>query len=135
MNATGPIVSLIAANSTANAIFAGRVYPEQVKQSAGYPAAAVSIIAGSGNHTKSGVSDTDSLLVQVDVYDTTYSGAAAGAEAIRGAIDYYSGNVTLPAGGGTVNVDSISFSGAQDGFSGKPELFRTINEYRVRIKR
>lgn len=135
MNVTGPIKVLIAANGTANALLAGRVYPGVIPHGTAFPAAAITIVGGSGNETKSGVSDTDALRVQVDVYGSTYSGASEADEAIRGAIDFYAGNVTLPAGGGIVTINSISFMGHQDNFEKNPELFRKISEYRVRVRR
>lgn len=134
MNVTGPLKVLIAANGTANGIFSGRIYPGLIPHGSAFPAAAINIISGSGNETKSGVSDTDSLLVQIDTYDSTYAGASAADEAIRGAIDFYAGAVSL-TGGGTVTINSISFSGHQDDFENNPELFRKISEYRVRVKR
>lgn len=135
MNVTGPIKVLIAANGTANGLLAGRVYPGIIPHGTTFPAAAVTIVGGNGNETKSGASDTDALRVQIDVYDSTYSGASEADEAIRSAIDFYAGAVTLPASGGTVTINSISFLGHQDGFEKNPELYRKISEYRVRVRR
>lgn len=134
MNVHGPIATIIAANSAANAIMGGRVYPAIIKQEAGYPAASIMLVSVQGNQSKSGVSTDDNYLVQIDIYGTTVKQVHDAGDAIRTALDYYSGTVT-PSGGTATKVDLIHFIGVRDGFEDDPEVRRLICEYGIRIKR
>lgn len=125
MNISGPIIGLIAANSTANTLLGGRVYPDVLKQSTTYPAAAINITGGTANNTKTAVSDLDRVLVQIDTYGTTPSDAAEADEAIRGAIDYQS----------TGSIACIFFIRSVGALSEKPELHRRLSEYSIMYRR
>lgn len=133
MNVSGIIAVLIAADSTANGLLAGRVYPGVVKQEAGYPAVAVNLIDPGPTNTKTQTSDMDITRVQVDVYGSTYSSAAATSAAIRSALDYYAGTVAL-TGGGSVVVAHIEYKTESDGYVEKPDIFRRMCEYSISIK-
>lgn len=128
MNVTGPIIKLIADNSTSNSLLGGRVYPWVIKQGSMYPAAAVNITGVSPNNSKTSASDLDICRVQIDIYATTPTAAGQTADAVRGAIDFYSGTVTL-TGGGTELIEHIQFERELTGFSETPELYRIIQEY------
>lgn len=134
MNVAGIVATRIAANTTANSLIGGRVYPGKVKQEAGYPAVCVNLITPNPTNTKTAGSDLDIALVQVDIYGSTYTSAANTASAVRMALDYYAGTVTL-TGGGTVNVASISYTNEMDGFTENAELYRRIQEYYISIRR
>ncbi len=133
MNVSGIIAVLIAADSTANGLLAGRVYPGVVKQEAGYPAVAVNLIDPGPTNTKTQTSDMDITRVQVDVYGSTYSSAAATSAAIRSALDYYAGTVAL-TGGGSVVVAHIEYKTESYGYVEKPDIFRRMCEYSISIK-
>lgn len=133
MNVTGPIKVIIAANGTANALLSGRVYPGVIDNGRGFPAVAITRVSTQANSTKEAVSSVDFVRVQLDVYAKTYGEAEDTAEAVRGALDFYSGSVV--SGGDTVNVDHIDYIGTVDNFEDNPELFRVIQEYTVHIKR
>lgn len=134
MNVSGIIAVRIAANATAHALLSNRVYPGKVKQEAGYPAVAVNLITPGPTNTKTGDSDIDITLVQVDIYGSTYTSTANTASAVRAALDYYSGTVSL-TGGGSANVASITYETEHDGFSDNAELYRRIQEYYISIRR
>ena len=134
MNVSGIVSILIAANATANGLIGGRVYPGVAKQETAYPCVVVNLIAPNPTNTKREASDLDLALVQVDVYGSTYSSTAAASEAIRTAIDYHSGTVTL-AGGGTINVASITYLTESDGYVEVPDKFRRMCEYTISIRR
>lgn len=124
MNVTGPLKTLIAANATANGIFAGRVYPGVLDQETAYPAAAMNVVTTTPTNSKTTASSLDRVTVQIDVYATTYATTAAAAAAIRGALDYKtSGSLT-----------HIEFAGQEDMFSAKPELFRIMQTYSIGYK-
>lgn len=133
MNVTGPIKVIIAANATANALLNGRVYPGVIDNGKGFPAVAVTRAGTEANATKTGVSGVDFVRVQLDIYGRTYGEAETVSEAVRTALDYYSGSVT--SGSDTVNVDHIDYLGTIDNFENSPELHRVIAEYMVHIKR
>lgn len=124
MNVTGPIKTLIAANVTANGIFAGRVYPGVLEQETAYPAAAMNIVSVRPSNSKTTASTLDKVILQIDIYATTYATTATAAAAIRGAIDYTSSG----------SLTHIQFEGQQDMFSEKPELFRIMQEYSIGYK-
>lgn len=125
MNVTGPIIDLIAANPTAHGLLGGRIYPQVLKQSTAYPAAAINVKDIDPANTKTGPSDLDRVRVQIDVYAYTATEAAQSAEAIRGAIDYQvSGDIA-----------GIFFVREIDGLSEKPELIRKLTEYSIMLRR
>lgn len=125
MNITGPLISLIAADVSANALLGGRVYPQVLKQSTSYPAAAINVKDIDPANTKTGSSDLDRVRVQIDVYATTPTSAAQAAEAIRVALDYQvSGDIA-----------GIFFVREIDGLSEKPELIRKLTEYSIMLRR
>lgn len=124
MNVTGPIKTLIAANGTANGLFAGRVYPGVLEQETAYPAAAMNIVSVRPSNSKTTASTLDKVILQIDIYSTTLATTADAAAAIRGAIDYTSSG----------SLTHIQFEGQQDMFSEKPELFRIMQEYSIGYK-
>jgi hypothetical protein len=124
MNVTGPIKTLIAANGTANGLFAGRVYPGVLEQETAYPAAAMNVVNMNPNNSKTTASTLDKVSLQIDIYSTTYATTAAAAAAIRGAIDYKSSG----------SLTHIECEGQQDMFSEKPELFRIMQTYSIGYK-
>lgn len=134
MNVSGIIAQVIAADSTANGLLSGRVYPNRVKQEAGYPAIAVNLIYPGATNTKTQASDLDITNVQVDIYGSTYSSAAAVSAAVRTALDYYSGTVAL-TGGGSAEVAHIEYQSESDGFVEKPDIYRRMCEYKIAIRR
>ena len=129
MNVTGPIKTLIVDAATA---LGSRIHPAIVPENETLPYAAITVVSGFGSETKSGVSETDIIRVQIDCYGRTYGEAAAANQEVRDAIDYHSGNVT--SGTDTVNVDWIAWAGPIEGFENAPRLFRVGSEYMVHIK-
>ena len=128
MNVFGPLAAIVASNSTANALFSGRIYPQVILQGATYPAAAITIITTEPTNTKTTPSDLDFVRVQVDVYGNTITAADQAAKAFRDALDYFSGEVTL-ASNATAHVKHIQFEREMSGFAEVPEVFRIIQEY------
>lgn len=121
MNVSGPIKALIAANTTANGLLGGRVYPGVLEQESQYPAAAVNVAGTRTTNNKTDASILDTITVQIDVYGTTYATTADTSAAIRAAIDYQTSGV----------LEHIEFNGQQDMFSAKPELHRITQTYSV----
>ena len=134
MNVSGIVSVILAADGTANGLLAGRVYPGVIKQEAGYPAVSVNLVTPGATNTKTQASDLDATTVQVDVYGSTYSSAADTSDAVRSALDYYSGTVTL-TGGGTAIVRHIEYQGERDTYVEQPDIFRRLTEYKIVIER
>ncbi|MBK8225435.1 MAG: DUF3168 domain-containing protein [Candidatus Obscuribacter sp.] len=135
MNASGIVATLIADNSTANGLIGGRVYPGVAKQETSYPCVVVNLISPGPTNTKTEASDLDIASVQVDVYGSTYSSTATASAAIRTALDYYAGALTLDNSGGTANIASITYTSEQDGFVERPDIFRRMCEYTISLRR
>ena len=129
MNITGPIKQLIVDASTA---LGSRIHPAIVPENEALPYAAITVVSGFGSETKTGVSETDIIRVQIDCYGRTYGEAAAASQEVRDAIDYHSGTVT--SGTDTVNVDWIVWAGPIEGFENAPRYFLVGSEYMVHIK-
>lgn len=125
MNVTGPLIDLIAANPAANNLLGGRVYPDVLKQSTAYPAAAINVTDVNPSNTKTAASDLDRVLVQIDVYATSPTSAAQTDEAIRVAIDYQ----------GSGDIEAIFFQRSRSALSEKSELTRRISEYSIIYRR
>lgn len=121
MNVSGPIKTLIAANSTANGIFSGRVYPVVLQQETAYPAAVINTGAIRPHNSKTSASTLDRVMVQIDIYGSTYASTADAAAALRTAIDYTSSG----------SLGHIECENQQDMFSAKPEIFRIMQTYSV----
>ena len=124
MNITGPLRTLIAAETTANALLAGRVYAGVLQQQTEYPAAAINIVDDTPHNTKPAASDLDRVLVQVDVYANTYASAAAVSAAIRAAIDYQTSG----------DLAHIEFKRTLDMYSDVAEKYRKVSEYSIMLK-
>lgn len=124
MNVTGPLKTLIAANSPANTIMGGRVYPAVLEQNTTYPAAAINTLSVRPANNKTNASTLDRVTVQIDVYGETYATTAAAAAAIRTALDYTNSG----------SLGHIEFEGQSDMFSAKPEIFRIMQTYSIGYK-
>ena len=121
MNAYIPIKTLIAAGATANGLLGERVYSGKLPQSATYPAAVIKQVSYRGTNSKTHPSGLHFIGVQIDVYGTRIADVATAADAIRTGIEYQSSG----------SVKHIEFTGMQDDFNDKAELFRKITEYEI----
>lgn len=133
MNIPGPLRAIIAANGTANGLLSGRIYPKVAPKGYTLPLAVINVISTNPANTKTGVSDADIALVQIDAYGETYASAAAVSEAIRQAIDHYRGDVV--AGQNTYGIDLIEFAGAHDEYEEDAKVYRFLCEYTLRYMR
>jgi hypothetical protein len=124
MNVSGPLKTLIGANSPANTIMGGRIYPAVLEQETTYPAAAINTLSIRPTNSKTAASTFDRVTVQIDVYGETYATTAAAAAAIRTALDYSSSG----------SLGHIEFEGQSDMFSAKPEIFRIMQTYSIGYK-
>lgn len=131
MNISGPIRAIIANDNTANTAIQNRVYPGIFPIQYILPAVAVNITQVTPNATKTGPSDIDMVMAQIDVYAPTYTLANNIAKMIRTALDYYRGDVLI--GGELVAIDWINYEGQTDAFEEKPREYRVSCDYSVRV--
>lgn len=133
MNVSGPIRAIIAADTDANNTLQSRVYPGVFPEQYTLPAVAVNIVAVQPNPTKTGPSDVDMVMVQVDCYASTYGAAQNVCELVRTALDYYRGDVLIA--GETISIDFIDYEGQVDAWEEKPKEWRVSCDYSVRLMR
>lgn len=133
MNITGPIRQLIIEDVDASLILEERVFPVVLPQSTTYPAARLTIVGNSANNTKSGPSTEDLILLQISSFAYTYDEVAECDDAIRAAIDYFRGMVTV--GSIVHGLDLVEYETSQDFYEDEARIFHRASDYRVRYSR
>jgi hypothetical protein len=133
MNIAGPIKRIIDDNATADALLDGRLYPMVAPQNVTLPYAVIQRISNRPSNTKSGPSTLDQVMVQVSVWGTTYATAEAAAEAVRGALDFWRGDVVI--GPVTYSFDGISFQDCRDMYDPNSEVFGVSYDFKCRYQR
>lgn len=133
MNATGIVKAYAAANTAANSLAAGRIYPLIAPQGATMPFAVVSLVAIEPNDTKTGAATEDTATVQIDCYAPTFLGADALADALRRAMD--KNPQTLTVGTASVRVDGVQFVTERQSWEDDTEVFRISQDFRLRVSR
>lgn len=134
MNIAGPIQKIVGDNASANALLSGRLYPGgRAKQTPAYPYATLQVIGNVPSDTKSGPSTLDQVTVQIAVWSDRYQDAAEAAEAIRGAIDRFVGDVTV--GSSTYGIQGVRFLDGRDMPWDPSELYGVGMDFKVRYMR
>ncbi|WP_353474786.1 DUF3168 domain-containing protein [Salipiger sp. H15] len=100
--------SLLLGNASVSALAGDRVNWGAHPQGAGYPAAVLTLISETGDHTLDGPSGVSVARVQVDCLGTGYGNAKRLAHAIRSVLDGYRGGP----------LKAVFFAGARDGREG-----------------
>lgn len=103
------------ANETVAGLLGARVYPNQAAQGAAYPLAVYNRVASEYFDNLEGVDDDGlaSCRVQLDVFGKTHDAAREAADAIRAALNGYSGTVGTED---TLNVRRVRCVNDMDGF-------------------
>jgi Protein of unknown function (DUF3168)/Uncharacterized conserved protein (DUF2190) len=133
MNVTGPLIELITNDADCVALISSRVYPVILPQKTTYPAAVITVIGNDPNETKSGSSDVDNIAVQIDAYAFKFETAAEISEAIRQAIDFYTGDVVV--GLNTYAISGVRYEAERANFEADTDLWRISADYTVRMLR
>ena len=81
------IKSALTADGTVNGLVSGRIYPEIMPDDVTYPAISYQRISTVRTQFLTGVDDFTQVRVQIDCWDSSYSGVKALASAVKGAID------------------------------------------------
>ena len=129
MNITGPIRQLIVDNATAAAIVDERVFPVVLPQETTYPAVRLTVLDTKGNETKTSAADWDKVQFEISSFATTYDEAQRLDDAIRAAIDTFSGVVTV--GAIAHGFKLIQYTRRQDLFEPEVNMFHRRAEYVV----
>lgn len=105
------IYAYLIANSGVFALVGTRIYPQVIPQDAEMPAMAYQRISGPRDHSHSGPSGLVVARMQLTCMAASYDGAKALGEAVRAAMDGYSGTM------GTVTVDACLLDNEIDSFA------------------
>ena len=79
--------SALTSDVTVNALVSGRIYPEIMPQDVTYPAISYQRISTTRYQLLEGIDDFTQVRIQIDCWDSSYSGVKALASAVKGAID------------------------------------------------
>jgi len=114
--------SILITDDTVKAITT-RCYPIAIPQSPTYPLILYTKITGMRDHTLRGASGHAHPRFQIEAWAETYTEAKTLADAIRNALDDYSGTVL-----GTV-IWSCLIDSEQDIYESEIEVYRTLQDY------
>lgn len=104
------VYKLLTDDATVGGLVSTRVYPVVVPQGSSLPYISYQRVASRHVHSMDGVAGLAETTIQIDCYASTYSGGKALGEAVRLALDGYTGT---PVGGGTV-IGGILLDGIND---------------------
>ena len=116
------IRSILITDDTVKAITT-RCYPVTIPQSPTYPLILYTKITGMRDHTLRGASGHAHPRFQIEAWAETYTEAKTLADAIRNALDDYSGTVL-----GTV-IGSCLIDSEQDVYESEIEVYRVLQDY------
>ena len=103
MSAETAIRALLIADAPTLALVSTRIYPQRLPQNVDYPAISYQRISGVRVRLVTGPSDRAQPRIQMNLWDETYNGVQAVADAVREAMDGYAGVI----GGEEINGLSI----------------------------
>lgn len=79
--------SALTADATVNGLVSGRIYPEIMPHDVTYPAISYQRISTVRNQFLTGIDGFTQVRIQVDCWDSSYSGVKTLASAVKGALD------------------------------------------------
>lgn len=133
MNYSGIIKAIATQSAAVNSLCAGRIYPNVIPQKAAFPAVCVTLVGSLTNDTKTGAGDRDTSRVQIDSYAAKLEDADTLADAIRGRLEYYFGEVEV--GTTTYTVTSCRFLNNNQTWEDEKELQRVSHDYQISLNR
>lgn len=116
-------IKYILTNDVTVAAITTRCYPVMIPQSPTYPLILYTRISGMRDHVLGGATGHAHPRFQVEAWAETYSGAKTLADAIRIALDDYSGTAS-----GTV-IHSCLIDSERDVYESEIEKYRIIQDY------
>lgn len=133
MNYSGIIKAIAIQSATVNSLCAGRIYPSKIPQKAALPAVVTTLVSSLTNDTKTGAGDRDTSRVQVDAFAEKLEDADNLADAIRGRLEYFFGDVAV--GDTTYTVTSCRFLTQNHIWEDEKELNRVSHDYQISVNR
>jgi hypothetical protein len=129
MKAGKAIYGILSANAGVTAICSTRIYPDVAAQGSEFPFVVYNITRLAASDTKSGVSTLDEERYDINCVSSSYAQAIGLSEAVRGALDRYSGTVN------GVAVQSIQFTDFETSFDDDNDVYVAVVEVVIRVKR
>ncbi len=123
------IVALLAADSGIAALVGTRIYPVLVPETTAYPCLSYQVVSSVQQYTVDR-RELGQKRIQFDCWANTYADAENLKQALRNALDVYSGTLTDGTRVlGTFREVEIDFFEANSGVSGNPGVYRRLCEY------
>jgi len=129
MKAGKAIYGILSTNAGVKAICSTRIFPDVAAQGSPFPFVVYNITRLAPSDTKSGVSTLDEERYDINCVSGLYSEAIALSDAVRGALDRYSGVVN------GVNVQSIQFTDFETNFDDDNDVYVAVVEVVIRVQR
>jgi len=125
------IFSILSGDSTLTAIVGTRIYPVIAPQSETLPDNYIVFkeIANNPRDTKSGVSELDTIRLQIESWSDKHDEMETIDQRIRDLLDRYTGTAN------TVNFDSFQFLTFSQMYDWEVEKFVKASDYNVRVHR
>jgi len=123
------IFGILSNNAGVTAICSTRIFPDVAAQGTAFPFAVYNLTRIAPSDTKSGVSLLDEERYDINCVSATYSEVIALSEAVRTALDRYSGTIN------GVDVQSIQFTDFETDFDDTNEVYVAVVEIIIRVKR
>lgn len=121
------IHTILKDNATVASLVSTRIYPVEAPQNAEAPYIVFSRISHDPHDTKSGVSKMDFVRVQIESYAGSYDTALSIDNAVRAALDRFSGTA------GSQAVTSIRYLTTMETKIWEVELFLIASDYQVMV--
>lgn len=129
MKAGKAIYGILSANAGVTAICSTRIYPDVAAQGSEFPFVVYNITRLAASDTKSGVSTLDEERYDLNCVSSSYAQAIGLSEAVRGALDRYSGTVN------GVNIQSVQFTDFETNFDDDNDVYVAVVEVVIRVQR
>lgn len=129
MKAGKAIYGILSANAGVTAICSTRIYPDVAAQGSEFPFVVYNLTRLAASDTKSGVSTLDEERYDLNCVSSSYAQAIGLSEAVRGALDRYSGTVN------GVNIQSIQFTDFETNFDDDNDVYVAVVEVVIRVQR
>lgn len=120
------IRDILIQDSTVKGICSSRVYPVLLPQRPVFPAITYQRISGASDMALTGATGLSHPRFQVDIWSATYAATQALADAVREALNNYSGTV------GSVAIGSVVLQSERDQYESEPvALYRVIMDFNI----
>tara|TARA_R100000963_G_C4588595_1_gene66664 strand:- start:67 stop:465 length:399 start_codon:yes stop_codon:yes gene_type:complete len=124
------IYKILNDDGTVEGLVGTKIGPEISAQSNSLPYVTYDILGNEPSDTKISVSKLDEMRVDVSSYSTTYTQVSDIKEAIRNALDRYSGT---PSGTG-IAVQSVQYENEDSNYDSKNDVYIFSQQYVFRVE-